>query len=148
MRPTWSIISVSMARRPAVSTMQTSRPRRRASSTPARAGATGATWLPPPPPPAAGAGLPEPRHVDALPQRAELFDGGRPLQVGSHQQGVPALLTEPACGAGGVARLTGPLKAGHEHDRPRPGGVLEPNGLAAEGLDQRLVDQLDDLLGW
>ena len=46
MRPTWSIISVSMARRPAVSTMQMSRPRRRASSTPALAVATGSPgWL-------------------------------------------------------------------------------------------------------
>ena len=115
--------------------MQMSRPRRRASSTPGLGGGHRV------------AGLAEHRHADALAQGAQLLDGGRTLEVGAHQQRVAALLAEPAGELGGVGGLAGPLQAGHQHHGGRPGGVLEPDRLAAERLDQRVVDQLDDLLG-
>ncbi len=76
----------------------------------------------------------------------QLLDGGRALEVGAHQQRVASLLLEPAGQLGRGRRLAGTLQAGQQHDRRRPRGVGDPQRLAAERLDQLVVDDLDDLL--
>jgi hypothetical protein len=44
--------------------------------------------------------------------------------------------------------FTGALQSGHEDDRGRLGGELEARGVGAEGGDELVADDLDDLLGW
>ena len=90
--------------------------------------------------------LGEHRHVDLAAEGAELLHGGRALEVGADQQRVAALLLEPAGQLGRVGRLARALEAGHQHHRRRPRGVGDLEGLAAEGGDQLLVDDLDHLL--
>ena len=86
-------------------------------------------------------------YADPLAVDLELVDGVGALEVGRHQQRRLALLLEPERELGGQRRLAGTLEAG-EHDDGRAGlGVAEPAGLAAEDLDELLVDDLDDLLG-
>ena len=134
------ISSSSTPSRPAVSTMTTSCRVRRASSTPARATATGS----PTPLPGSGAktGDAGPLAVDL-----ELVDRVGPLQVGGDQQRALALLLEPQRQLGRERRLAGALEPG-EHDHRRRGlGEPQPAGLAAEDGDELLVDDLDDLLG-
>ena len=91
--------------------------------------------------------LAEHGHVDLLAEHPQLLDCGGPLQVGADEQRMPALLLEPAGQLGRRGRLARPLQAGHQHD----GRVLRRVGdlevLAAEGVDQLVVDDLDDLLG-
>ena len=111
MRRTWSIISASMARRPAVSTMQ--------HVAAEAAGLVGAGL---------GGGdrvarLAEHRHADLAPEGAQLLDGGGALEVGADQQRVAALLLEPAGQLGRVGGLAGALQAGHQHDGGRLAGV-------------------------
>ena len=96
-----------MARRPAVSTISTSRPSRRASSRPAFAVVDRV------------AGLAEHRHVDLAAERAQLLDGGGALEVRADQDRVAALLLEPAGELGGVGRLARALEASHQDDRRR-----------------------------
>ncbi len=88
-------------------------------------------------------------HLDAGPatEHLELPDGVGALEVGGDQQRLVALALEPAGQLAGERRLTGTLEAGqHDHGR-RVLGELEPPPLAAEDVDQLLVDDLDDLLG-
>ena len=92
-------------------------------------------------------GCGEHRHVDLAAERAQLLDGGGPLEVGADEQRVAALLLEPAGQLGRVGGLAGALEAGHQHDGGRLAGVGDLDRLAAEGGDQLLVDDLDDLLG-
>src|SRR5690606_1383316 len=92
-------------------------------------------------------GLGEDRDVDLSGEGAELVDRGGPLEVGADEQRVAALLLEPAGELRGGGGLAGALQAGHEDD----GGRLRREGdlhrLAAEGLDELLVDDLHHLLG-
>src|SRR5262249_8015691 len=53
---------------------------------------------------------------------------------------------EPAGELARVRRLSRTLKARHQHDRRWSRRVRDAHRLAAEGLDQLLVDDLDDLL--
>ena len=131
-----SIISASMARRPAVSTMTTSRPE--AAGLGDALGRAVSTGSP---------GFAEHRHVDLAAERAQLLDGGGALEVGADQQRVAALLLEPAGQLGRVGGLARALQAGHQHDGGRLRGEGDPDRLAAEGGDELLVDDLDDLLG-
>ncbi len=96
------------------------------------------------------AGLPigEDRHSDPLTQLLELFDGGRPLKVGGHQQHPFPVVLEHACQLAGGGGLSRPLEAGHEDDQRLGGRGGERDRLLAESLDQRLVDEFDDLLPW
>ena len=87
------------------------------------------------------------RHVDLAAERAQLLDGGGALEVGADEERLAALLLEPAGELGRVRRLARALEAGHEDDRRRLRRVGDLDGLAAEGVDQGLVDDLDDLLG-
>src|SRR5207302_8234238 len=68
------------------------------------------------------------------------------LKVGAHEQRVAALLLEPAGELARRRRLTGALQAGEQHDRRWLRCVGDAQVLAAEGVDQLLVDDLDDLL--
>ena len=123
-----------MVRRPAVSMMQTSLPRRRASSTPARAAADRI------------GGLAEDGDTGLVAQDPELLDGGRALEVGADQERVAALLLPPQRQLGRGRRLARALEAGHQHDGGRPRGVGDLEALAAQHADQLLVDRLDHLL--
>src|SRR3954449_7339383 len=76
----------------------------------------------------------------------ELVDRVGPLQVGGHEQRRVALRLEPAAELAGERRLTGALQTGEHDHRRRRLGVAQPAGLAAEDLDELLVDDLDDLL--
>jgi hypothetical protein len=93
------------------------------------------------------AGLAEHRDTHAIAQRAQLLDGGGTLEVGAHQQRVAPLLKEPAGQLGARGGLARALEAGHEDHGRRPRCVGDAHRLAAERFDQRIVDQLDDLLG-
>ena len=117
-RRTWSIISASMARRPAVSTMSTSLPEaaglvetllghrdRIAGARPGRLVVA------------------EDADVDLAAEGAQLLDRGGPLEVGADEERVAALALEPAGQLGRVGRLARALEAGHQHDRRRAGGV-------------------------
>ena len=59
--------------------------------------------------------LAEHRHVDLSAEGAQLLDRGRTLEVGAHQQWLPALALEPSGQLGAVGRLAGTLQAGHQH---------------------------------
>jgi hypothetical protein len=56
-------------------------------------------------------------------------------------------LFEPACQLSGGGGFAGALEAGHQHDGGWLRGELELGGVAAEGLDQLVADDLDDHLG-
>ena len=134
-----AIISASMPRRPAVSTMTTSCiAARRARSSPGR-----------PPPgrrrrcPAPGR-TPRPRPARRAPGAAGRRSGaaGRRRRAAA---GAPAWSQQRELA--GQRRLTRALQAGeHDHGR-RVLGEPQPAGLAAEDRDELLVDDLDDLLG-
>ena len=81
-----------------------------------------------------------------LPERAQLFDRGRALEVGADEQRVAALGLEPAGQLGRRGRLARALQTGHQHDRRRAAGVGDLQRLAAEDAGQLAVDDLDDLL--
>jgi len=88
----------------------------------------------------------EHRGPGALTDHLELGDGVGALEVGGDQQRCVAVVRQPLGELARQGGLTGALEAG-EHDHG--GRVLgEPHlpGLAAEDLDQFLVDDLDDLL--
>ena len=94
-----------MARRPAVSTMSTSRP-----EAPRLAQA------------ACGHGhgigrLAEDRHAGLLPEDAQLLHRRGALQVGAHEQGVAPLLAEPPRQLGRRGGLARSLQAGEQDHR-------------------------------
>ena len=60
------------------------------------------------------AGLAEHGDIDLAAEDTQLFDGGRALEVGADEQGVAALLLEPAGQLAGRCRLTGALQAGEQ----------------------------------
>src|SRR5439155_4913603 len=91
-------------------------------------------------------GLAEHGNVDLTPQHPQLLDGGGALEVGAGEKWVAALLLEPAGELGRRRRLAGALKTRHEHDRGRPRGIGDLERLAAEGLHELVVHDLDDLL--
>ena len=108
---TCSIISASIDRRPAVSTMSTSLPE---AAGLLQAAAGGGHRV---------AGLAEHRHVDLAAERAQLLDGGGALEVGADEQRLATLALEPAGQLGRVGGLAGTLQTGHQHDRRRAAGV-------------------------
>ena len=114
--------------------MRTSRPRRRASSRPALAVATGS-------PGSENTGTsicrPSVRSCSTAAGRwrsAPTSSGLRPCCLNQRRE------------LGGVGGLAGALEAGHQHDGGRLAGVGDLDGLAAEDGDELLVDDLDDLL--
>jgi hypothetical protein len=87
-------------------------------------------------------------HLDAGPaaEHLELVDRVRALQVRRDQHRLVALRLEPAGQLAGQRGLTGALQAGEQDDGRRLLGELQPAALAAEDVDELLVDDLDDLL--
>jgi hypothetical protein len=76
--------------------------------------------------------------------------GRRPVDVQRGHQHLPALqLREPQGQLGRHGRLAGALKAGQQQHRRRIGGHVQRRGLAlaAQHLDQAVVDDLDHLVG-
>lgn len=85
--------------------------------------------------------------VDGLSDDAELLAGSGAVDVDGDEHGPVAGLLEPLGKLGGGGRLTGALEASHEDDGGRLGGFLEAGGVAAEDVDELVVDDLDELLG-
>ena len=88
----------------------------------------------------------EHRHAGALADDLQLGHGVRPLEVGGDEHRLVALRLEPVGELAGQRRLSGALQAGEHDDRRRVLREPQPPGLAAEDLDELLVDDLDDLL--
>ena len=86
------------------------------------------------------------RHVDPLAERLELVDRRRALEVGRHEQRALPLALQVFGELGCGRRLAGALEPDHEDHERRGGRANERNLLGAEGDDQLLVDDLDDLL--
>ncbi len=125
----------SMARRPAVSTISTSRPSRRASSQPVlRRPTTGSV------------GSLNTLHPGLLAEHPQLLHGRGPLEVGPDEQRVAPLLLPPLGELGRGGGLARALEAGQQHDRGRPRGVGQLSVSPPEHRDQLLVDDLDHLL--
>src|SRR6266567_685797 len=86
-------------------------------------------------------------HGRLLTEYLQLLHGVGPLQVGSDEQRGVALLAEPQRELRRQRGLAGALQASqHDHSRWLL-GEAQPPGLAAEDLDELLVNDLDDLLG-
>jgi hypothetical protein len=83
-------------------------------------------------------------HADTLAEHPELLDRGRTLEVGADQQR-PAVLALQQAGELGRAVMLRALGTRHHH-AGRLRRRRELAGGAAEGLDELLVDDLDDLL--
>ena len=85
--------------------------------------------------------------VDLRAERGELLLRGGAVDVerGHHHPLRPALL-EALGDLGGGGRLARALQPDHHHDRGRRDVEVELAGIGAEHLDQRVVDDLDDLL--
>ena len=134
------ISSASMPSRPAVSTMTTSYSRRCASPIELRATDDRVAD------PVARLGG-EDVHAGPLADDLQLVDRVRALQVGRDQQRRVALVLQPERELAGQGGLAGALQTGEHDHRRRPLGEPQQPGLAAEDVDQLLVDDLDDLLG-
>ena len=93
-------------------------------------------------------GLAEHRDPDGRTEGAELVNRRRTLQIGAHQHRVAALLLEPGGQLGRVGGLARALESGQQHHRGGLGWMGDLQGLAAQGGDQLLVDELDHLLDW
>ena len=91
--------------------------------------------------------LGEHRHVDALPEDAQLLDRRRTLEIGGDQQRLASFGDEMTCELAGGGGLPRPLQAGEHHDRRRLRAHRELARLPAERRDELLVHDLDDLLG-
>ncbi len=136
MRRTSSISSSSMASRPAVSTIRTSRPEAlRLLDRPSWLTVTGSDG-------SLKTGTPAWR-----PRTRSCSTAAGRCRSAADQQRVAALLLEPAGQLGRRGRLARALEAGEQHHRRRLGRVGDPEGLAAEDRDELVVDDLDDLLG-
>jgi len=90
--------------------------------------------------------LAEDRNHGLETECAQLLHGRRALKVAPDHDRIAALGFEPASELGRVRGLTCTLQAGHEDHGGRLGREGDLHRLAAERVDQLLVDDLDDLL--
>jgi hypothetical protein len=88
----------------------------------------------------------EDRHVDLAPERLELLDGRRALQVAGHERGLHALLDEQVRELARGGRLARALQAAEQDHGRRLGRERELGAGRAEQLRELLVDDLHDLL--
>jgi len=86
------------------------------------------------------------RNAELLSQRDELIDRSRPVHVRRDEERAASLLAQEVRELCRGRRLPGPLQAREHDDRGRSLGAHERRGLAAEHLDERVVDDLHDLL--
>ena len=84
--------------------------------------------------------------ADLVAELHELVDGGGSVDVGGDQQRLAALLAQPDRQLGGGGGLARALQADQHDHRAAWRVELELVALAAEHLDQLVVDDLDDLL--
>ena len=132
-----------MARRPAVSTMSVSQPMISAS----RQGFLGEALDEC----RAGGIALEVAFVDAdldgFGDDLELLASGGTVNVDRDQHGAVTALLEPGGELAGGGGFAGALQAGHEDDGGRLRGELEAGRVFAEGGDELVANDLDDLLG-
>ena len=87
------------------------------------------------------------RDIRLAAEHGELLLRGRTGDVErGHQDLLAVLFGEPLGELGGAGRLARALEADHHHHCRRRNGEVQPFFLAAEHLDQRVMDDLDDLL--
>ena len=128
----------SMCRRPAVSTSSTSRPLLALSRRAERARSSG--WR------LSGRAFVD-RLADIARDHPELLARGRAVDVHRNHHGAVAVLRKPArqlAGGGGFARA---LQPDDQENAGRLVGEAQLGFVAAQDLDQLLVNDLDDLLG-
>ena len=77
----------------------------------------------------------------------ELLAGGGAVDVDRDQHGAVAALLEPLGEFAGGGGFAGALQAGHQDDGGRLRGEFEAGRVRAEGRDELVADDLDDLLG-
>lgn len=88
----------------------------------------------------------EDRHADLLPQRLELVDRRRTVDVQRRQHRAPPLPRQPLRQLRRRRRLPGTLEPDQQDDRRPDRRRLEPLALLAQERDQLVVHDLDDLL--
>ena len=134
MRTISSIISVSIWRRPAVSTRRVSKPSSLAFARPAAI--------------ASGWHRTEAEDLDTdLPAKGlQLFNSRRPVDIRPHHQSPPPLVLEMQSEFGGGRGLTCTLQTGHQHHRGGLRGLGERCVIATHHLHELLVDHLNELL--
>ncbi len=129
-----------MCRRPAVSTISTSQPEMMASR---RASFARRSTV------AVFASPTCPSYRLALIAAATTFNCSRaagPVNVHRNQQRTVAAILQPVGQLARGRRLTGTLQSGHQDDRRRLRCKFQLGGIFAEGFDQFVADDLDDLL--
>ena len=85
--------------------------------------------------------------ADGLGDDFELLAGGGAVDVDGDEHGAVAALFEPGGELAGGGGFAGALQAGHEDDGGGLGGEFEAGGVGAEGGDELVADDFDDLLG-
>ena len=135
MRTSSSIISASMVRRPAVSTITRSRP-----------GLAGRLDAVARDGDRVAALLAVHRDVDLLAQHGQLLGGRRAVDVAGHEHRGAPLGAEVPRQLGAAGGLAGALQAGHQHDRGRLGRERQGDVGLAHQRRQLLADDLHDLL--
>ena len=83
---------------------------------------------------------------ELFPEGHELIDRGRSVHVRRDEEGMPALLPQEVGELGGGRGLPRSLEPGEDDDGRGALRARERCGRAAEHLDDRVVDDLDDLL--
>ena len=86
------------------------------------------------------------RNAKGLPERLELLDRRGPVDVGRDEDGVAALPAQDVRELRDGGRLARALKADERDDGGRPVRPHEWHGLAAQHVDEGVVDDLDDHL--
>ena len=87
------------------------------------------------------------RDLGLLAEHPELLLRGRPARIQrGHQNALALFLGQELADLGGCGGLAGALEADDHNDGRRLGPQVDLLDLAAEGVDQHVVDDLDDLL--
>ena len=86
------------------------------------------------------------RDIELAAELFELFDGGRAVDVRGHQQGTVAAVPHVDGDLGRRRGFARALKADEHDDRGWLGRALYARRLAAQEVDQLLIDNVDDLL--
>ena len=93
----------------------------------------------------AGGSVPD-LDVDVFRDDLQLLARRRPVNVHRDEHRAMVVFREPLGELSGGRRLAGALQADHHDDRWRLRREVQPDVLAAQDLDQLVMDDLDDLL--
>jgi hypothetical protein len=85
-------------------------------------------------------------HVDVFGDHFELVAGCRSVDVHGDHHRTMVVLREPLGELSGGCCFAGTLKSDHHDDGRRLRGEVQPHVLAAQDLDQLVMDDFDDLL--